>query len=107
MSFGRLGALGRGFGRLGGGGKRTVTVIPPNTLIASAATFVLSGEAMTPLVDYRVPSDVAAFVLTGQDATLSSTATGGTARQYAIIDTYLNAEATARSFAGIDQYVVA
>ena len=77
------------------------------TLTAAGATFVLSGETMTPLVDYRLPGEVGAFTLTGQNVTLDTTATGGTARQFADISIYRNAEATARSFAVFDHYVAA
>jgi len=71
MSFGRLGALGRGFGRLGGLlGSPGGSPAPANTLVAGAGSFLLSGESMTPLVDYRLPSDVGAFSEAGQDAGL-------------------------------------
>ena len=75
MSFGRLGALGRGFGRLGGllgspGGAPSSTY----TLTAGVGSFVLTGDNMTPLVDYRIPAAVGAFTLTGQDATLTASA---------------------------------
>jgi hypothetical protein len=108
MSFGRLGSIGRGFGRLGGSaGTGGGGSAPPNTLIAGSGSFILSGETMTPLVDYLIPSGVGAFTLTGQNVTLDTTASGGTARQFAIIDHYLNTETTTRSFASVDQYVVA
>jgi hypothetical protein len=71
MSFGRLGAMGRGFGGLGGllgsaGGSPASTY----TLAAEAGSFVFSGDNMTPLVDYRIPVDVGAFAEIGQDASL-------------------------------------
>lgn len=103
-----FGGLGLRFGRLGAlGGASEPPGGSPYTMAASAGSFVLSGETMAPLVDYRVASAVGAFALTGQDATLSTTAAGGTARQFATIDHYLNTEATSRSFASIDHYVVA
>ena len=69
MAFGNLGALGRGFGRLGAvlGGAGT-SPPPANTLVAGVGSFVLNGEAMTPLVDYKLPSDVGSFTLSGQSA---------------------------------------
>jgi hypothetical protein len=97
--FGSAGALGGAGGSSPGGS--------PYTMTAGAGSFILTGDNMTPLVDYRIPADVGAFTLTGQDATLSSTAAGGTARQFASITQYLNTATTARSFASIDQYVVA
>lgn len=99
LRFGRMGAVLGGAGGSPGGS--------PYTMAAGAGSFVLSGEAMTPLVDYLIPVEVGAFVLAGQDATLSTTAAGGTARQFASIAHYLNTETAARSFASIDQYVVA
>lgn len=44
---------------------------PANTLIAGSGSFVMSGETMTPVVDYKLPSAVASFALTGQDATFT------------------------------------
>lgn len=93
--LGLLGALG-GAGSPPGGS--------PYTMTASVGSFVLSGETMSPLVDYRVASAAGAFVLTGQDATLSTTATGS--RQFGDFDEYLNT-GSARSFAAIDHYVAA
>ena len=90
MAFGRLGALGGGFGRLGGGGK---AVVPRNTLRANTGTFILTGNAanlnsyklaasvgtfnltgtdMTPKSAYVVPAALGTFALTGQDATLTA-----------------------------------
>lgn len=104
MALGRLGALGRGFGSLGAiGSAGTPAGGSPYTMTAGAGSFLLSGETMTPLVDFRIPADVGAFALTGIDATLSTTATG--TRQFAGISTYLNT-GTSRSFAAFDQYVV-
>jgi hypothetical protein len=76
----------------------------PYTMTAGAGSFLLSGETMTPLVDFRIPADVGAFALTGIAATLSTTATDS--REFAGISTYLNTD-TSRSFAAFDQYVVA
>lgn len=72
MSFG-MGRLGRGFGRLGASSKKGTSggIGSPYTMAANSGTFVLSGDAMTPLVDRILPADVAAFALTGQAATLT------------------------------------
>jgi hypothetical protein len=69
MAFGKLGALGRGFGRLGGLGGAGGSP-PVNTLVAGAGSFVFSGDTMTPVVDYKLPVDAGSFAFTGQTATL-------------------------------------
>lgn len=80
MSLGRLGSLGRGFGRLGASAKKGVVVNPgsPYTMSAGTGSFVLTGDAMTPLVDYKLPAAVGAFTLTGQAATLTYSASAFT-----------------------------
>lgn len=40
------------------------------TLLAGAGAFVITGDTMTPLVDYKLPADAGAFVMTGQAAGL-------------------------------------
>lgn len=48
---------------------------PPaaNTLVAGAGSFVLSGETMTPLVDFHLSAAAGSFTLTGLDVTLTGT----------------------------------
>jgi hypothetical protein len=70
MAFGRLGALGRGFGSLGSLGSAGGSPASTYTLAAGVGSFVLTGDNMTPLVDYRIPADVGSFTETGQDASL-------------------------------------
>jgi len=69
MAFGKLGALGRGFGSLGAVGGASGGV-PVNTLVASAGSFAFSGDTMTPIVDHILPVDPGSFAFTGQAATL-------------------------------------
>jgi hypothetical protein len=79
VSFGRLGSLGRGFGRLGSllGGASHPPSGSPYTLTAAKGSFILTGDAMAPLVDRKLPSDLGAFALTGIAATLTKTSTAG------------------------------
>jgi hypothetical protein len=72
-----------------------------------AGSFVISGESMTPLVDYRIAPEAGSFTLTGQDVTLSTTAGSGTARQFAAPNSYINTDTTSRSFAAFESYLVA
>lgn len=75
MSFGKLGALGRGFGHLGAGGQAGA---PRNTLRARAGSFILTGTDMTPKSAYVVPAALGTFALTGVAAALSTTAASTT-----------------------------
>jgi hypothetical protein len=89
MAFGSLGALGRGFGRLGavlGGAGGSP---PVNTLVAESGSFVFSGDTMTPIVDYKLPVDAGSFAFTGQTATLRA-------------DRIISAAAGSFAFAGQD-----
>lgn len=82
MSFGRLGALGRGFGRLGGGGKTGDPFIP-GVITARKGTFTITGLDAG-LVATHVPltAAVGTFSITGIDATLTYTpAAGGSTGQ--------------------------
>lgn len=71
MSFGRLGKLGAGFGRMGGGGKVGDPVLP-GKIMARTGTFVITGNDAN-LVYGRLPmtAAVGAFTITGIDATLT------------------------------------
>ena len=46
---------------------------PVNTLVAGAGSFLLSGDTMTPIVDYRLPAGAGSFTFTGTAATLRAT----------------------------------
>jgi hypothetical protein len=73
MSFGRLGSLGRGFGRLGSGRGATSATPVSGVLPANGGSYVWSGDTMTPLVDYKLPATGGSYAWTGQDATLTAT----------------------------------
>lgn len=79
MAFGRLGTLGRGFGRLGGGGKPGQIVIP-GVITANKGTFTITGFDAG-LVASHVPLTAAtgAFAITGVAATLTYSGAGSTA----------------------------
>lgn len=92
MSFGRLGSLGSGFGRLGGGGSgsvvtpgiiaagggsyawtgqdATLTVTVQRSVVADAGSYAWIGDTMTPLQDHFVTASGGSYAWTGQDATL-------------------------------------
>lgn len=74
MSFGRLGALGRGFGHLGAlGGAGEPPPASTYTLVATGGSFVFSGDTMAPVVDHILPATGGSFAFTGTAATLTPT----------------------------------
>ena len=102
MSFGRLGSLGRGFGRLGGG-KRTNTVIP-GVITAQTGTYTITGMdagllyGRSPLAaavgsytitgvsanfprTYVLTAAPGSYAITGVDAALTYVPSGGTLGQ--------------------------
>lgn len=102
MSFGRLGSLGRGFGRLGAG-KGRATIIP-GVITAQTGTYTITGMdagllyGRTPLAaavgsytitgidaafprTYVLTADTGSIAVTGIDATLTYAAGGGTLGQ--------------------------
>jgi hypothetical protein len=78
MSFGRLGSLGRGFGRLGSGRGATSAAPVSGILAANGGSYAWSGDTMTPLVDYKLPATGGSYAWTGQDATLTATSSVAT-----------------------------
>lgn len=100
MTFGRLGSLGSGFGRLGGAGGSSAVV--PGTLIAGGGSYVWTGQDaslviaaarsvaagagsyawtgddMTALQDHFVTAEGGSYAWTGQDATLTASSGGAT-----------------------------
>lgn len=71
MSFGRLGSLGRGFGRLGGGGNRTSAPIIPGVITASPGSFTETGIDAGFAWNRTITQSTGTFNLTGVDATLT------------------------------------
>lgn len=93
MTFGRLGSLGRGFGRMGSGGKArgiipgvisagggsyvwtgqdaTLTVTAQRSVAADAGSYAWTGDDMVPLRDIFVTASAGSYTWTGQDATLT------------------------------------
>lgn len=71
MSFGRLGKLGAGFGRMGGGGKAGAVVIP-GVITALKGTYTITGNDAN-LAYGRLPLTAAlgTYAVTGVDATLT------------------------------------
>jgi hypothetical protein len=76
MSFGKLGALGRGFGRMGGGGKAGAVVIP-GVITALKGTYTITGNDAN-LAYGRLPLTAAlgTYAVTGVDATLTYSGAG-------------------------------
>ncbi len=72
MAFGRLGALGRGFGRLGGGGKRTAVI--PGVITALTGSYTITGNDAG-LLYGRLPltAAVGTYTITGVDAAFPRT----------------------------------
>jgi hypothetical protein len=104
MAFGKQGA---GFSSQGAthlGRTGTSHTGSPYTLVAGTGSFILTGEDMTPQVNFNLPAAVGAFTLTGVDATLTYVPVAG--RQFADLSIYRNA-GTSRSFANYDHYVAA
>lgn len=84
MSFGRLGALGRGFGRMGGGGKAGDSVLP-GKIMARTGTYTITGNDAN-LVYGRLPMTAAlgTYAITGIDATLTYSGSGAFTPTYHI-----------------------
>lgn len=80
-AFGRLGALGRGYGRLGGGGGRGQVVIP-GVITAQKGTYTITGYDAGLIVG-RLPLTAAAgsITVTGFDATLTYSGAGSMSGQ--------------------------
>jgi len=76
MSFGRLGALGRGFGRMGSGGK-SGSIIIPGIITAGTGSYAWTGDDATPVQNHILTASGGSYTYTGQDATL--TKSGGAA----------------------------
>lgn len=83
MSFGRLGSMGRGFGRLGSGGGRTASV--PNVLSAGAGSYSWTGQAASLIAARTLAAAGGSYTYTGQDASLvrSTISLGAGAGSYA------------------------
>jgi hypothetical protein len=72
MSFGRLGALGRGFGRLGSGGK--IRTVVPGIITASGGSFLFTGSDASLLAQRKIAANSGSFSFTGSDASLLASA---------------------------------
>jgi hypothetical protein len=73
MAFGKLGALGRGFGSLGALGGAGESPVVDGVLAASGGSFVFSADSMAPIVDRDLPAAGGSYTFTGQAATLTAT----------------------------------
>jgi len=72
MSFGRLGALGRGFGRLGSGGK--IRTVVPGIITAGGGSFLFTGSDASLLAQRKIAAASGSFAFTGSDASLLASA---------------------------------
>lgn len=72
MTFGRLGSLGRGFGRMGSSGEGGHVIIP-GTIDAGGGSYVWTGSDLTPIQNHIVAAGGSSYAWTGQDATLTAT----------------------------------
>lgn len=71
MSFSRPGALGRGFGRLGSGGRSGSAVIVPGVITAGGGSYAWTGDDATPVQNHIIAGAGSSYAWTGQDATLT------------------------------------
>jgi hypothetical protein len=81
MSFGKLGALGRGFGRMGGGGG-TGTVFIPGVITAQKGTYTITGNDAGLIASHgALVAALGTYAVTGVAATLTYSGGASTAGQ--------------------------